>query len=315
MKVPTEEVARTIAGDLGIGRVIKVERFGTGKAHYVYDVTTEGDEVVIRLTRAKQQADFVSAYYWYELLKPKGIPLPTIRKYDLEGKQYGFPMLAMDRLPGKDLWHVYVELSREQKENLATEIVHIQEIVGGLEPAKGFGYARSYNDTDLYDSWKGVMDHYMRRITRRNEKTKLIEEKYIERLRELYEKFEVYFNEVRPTAFLDDTTTKNVIIDQGKLSGIVDVDYVCFGDPLFVLGLTRMSLLDLRVDTEYTDFWEELLHLNDVQRKVVDLYSAMFGLEFASAMGHVFNRDTEEDVDMEALGFRLAMFEALTKGL
>lgn len=47
--------------------------------------------------------------------------------------------------------------------------------------------------------------------------------------------FDSYTSEVKPTPFLDDTTTKNVIINDGKLSGIVDVDYVNFGDHLLTL--------------------------------------------------------------------------------
>ena len=37
---------------------------------------------------------------------------------------------------------------------------------------------------------------------------------------------------VPPLPFLDDLTTKNVLVDGGRLSGVVDVDVVCFGDPL-----------------------------------------------------------------------------------
>ena len=44
-------------------------------------------------------------------------------------------------------------------------------------------------------------------------------------------RFERYFAQIRPTPFLDDTTTKNVIVHEGKLSGIVDVDWICFGYP------------------------------------------------------------------------------------
>jgi len=33
--------------------------------------------------------------------------------------------------------------------------------------------------------------------------------------------------------FLDDLTTKNVIVQDGVLQGVVDFDHVCYGDPLF----------------------------------------------------------------------------------
>lgn len=35
----------------------------------------------------------------------------------------------------------------------------------------------------------------------------------------------VYWNELlRPVPFLDDTTTKNVLVEQGRLTGVVDVE-------------------------------------------------------------------------------------------
>jgi hypothetical protein len=59
-------------------------------------------------------------------------------------------------------------------------------------------------------------------------------------------------------AFLDDTTTKHVIVDAGKLSGIVDVDVVCFGDPLFTTVLAQMALLNKGHDLDYIVFWSDL---------------------------------------------------------
>ena len=66
---------------------------------------------------------------------------------------------------------------------------------------------------------------------------------------------QAYFSAVRPTAFLGDITTKNVLVHEGKLSGIVDVDEICYGDPLFVVGLTHMALLAMGADTDYTTGW------------------------------------------------------------
>ncbi len=45
------------------------------------------------------------------------------------------------------------------------------------------------------------------------------------------------------TAFLPDTSTKNVIVtDDGKFSGIVDVDELCYRDPRQVAALTLASM-------------------------------------------------------------------------
>ena len=47
---------------------------------------------------------------------------------------------------------------------------------------------------------------------------------HVERVRRRMPQFAKYFFAVEPIAFLDDTTTRNVIVHDGDLSGIVDVD-------------------------------------------------------------------------------------------
>jgi aminoglycoside phosphotransferase (APT) family kinase protein len=49
---------------------------------------------------------------------------------------------------------------------------------------------------------------------------------------------ETYFSSVQPTYFLDDLTSKNVIVQDGELRGLVDFDVVCYDDPLYWLALT-----------------------------------------------------------------------------
>lgn len=312
-KSPSEQIALQAVEDAIGEPIVSISRFTTGKAHYVYDVKTTKDELVIRLTKPEQKSSFESAIYWYERLKPIGVPLPTIRSYDIEGKKYGFPLIIMDRLPGKDLLHAYKVMNQQQKEHLAKEIVKIQEIVGSLDLGPGFGYATSYEDPKLYKSWQGVLDLYMDRITGRNAKTGIIDKRYIQRLAELYKSVDEYIQKVKPIPFLDDTTTKNVIINNGKLSGIVDVDNVCFGDSLLTLALTQMALTELGSDTYYTDYWAELLDLTKDQKKALAIYTGMFALEFASSMGHTFNQDTAEEIDLDGLNRLTSAFEEITK--
>ena len=109
--------------------------------------------------------------------------------------------------------------------------------------------------------------------------------------------FDGYLRGVAPVAFLDDTTTKNVIVHEGRLSGIVDTDYVCFGDPLYALGLTRMALLSDGFDTTYTDAWAAALGLDEAASAAVVLYTALFCVDFMSELGQRFNRDEASAIE------------------
>ena len=98
-----------------------------------------------------------------------------------------------------------------------------------------------------------------------------------------------YFAAVQPTPFLHDTTTKNVIVDNGKLSGIVDVDSLCFGDPLLVPALTNMALLASNQATDYVDYWLSHLALDSMQRRVFAFYTVQYCVDFMGSVGQVFN--------------------------
>jgi len=114
----------------------------------------------------------------------------------------------------------------------------------------------------------------------------------IERVSAAVGQLDDYFAGVRPIPFLDDTTTKNVLVHHGNFSGIVDVDWICFGDPLLAVALTRASLLNSERDLSYTDHWYELFGPSREREAALRFYTALFCLDFMSEFGHRFSRDT-----------------------
>src|SRR5262249_43979250 len=84
--------------------------------------------------------------------------------------------------------------------------------------------------------------------------------------------------------------------DGARLSGIVDVDDLCFGDPLLLVALIRMALLAHARAATYFDCWVEILRPDAEQRAAIDLYTLQFCLDFMSELGTRFNR-TEARVD------------------
>jgi aminoglycoside phosphotransferase (APT) family kinase protein len=297
-RVPTEADARRVFERATGAKVCAISRFPTGLANYVYDVTTErGESFVVRLARPDLGSAFAGAASWHALLRPRGVPLPALLHADAEGHADGFPAMIMERLPGTDLGAVYRDLSLKQKRDLAAQIVAAQQATSSLPPASGFGYARSYDDPALRGSWKAVVDAELERSRRRIERAGLLNPGHVDRVQRLVDHHEPYLARIEPRAFLDDTTTKNVIVHNGALSGIVDVDVVCFGDPLFAPALTRMALLSMDRDTDYVDVWESLLDITDEQKRTSLLYTACFCAGFMSEVGQAFNKDAADPVD------------------
>ena len=81
-----------------------------------------------------------------------------------------------------------------------------------------------------------------------------------------------------------------MLVHNGRLSGIVDVDTVCYGDPLFALALTRAASTACGFDSVYVDAWRDLLELEDEQLVALSFYTALFCLDLLSEAGHCFNR-------------------------
>ena len=65
----------------------------------------------------------------------------------------------------------------------------------------------------------------------------------IAQLQHIKRRYEPYFGRIEPVCFLDDLTIKNVIVSDGTLQGIVDFDWVCYGDPLYMIALTQTAVV------------------------------------------------------------------------
>lgn len=295
--VPDESTARAIARSALGEEIDHIERFTTGLTHWVYDVAlSSGREVVIRIASPDNRAELVGAVYWEERLRPLAVPLAEILVADVDAR---FPYLILRRLPGTDLGNMYAELTIEQRAALAHAVAGLQERASRLPKASGFGYALSY-DSRLEREWSNVLGASLRRGRTWIGRAGVVDLAWADRVEAKLARMTDTFDDVRPRAFLHDVTTKNVLVHEGVLSGIVDVDSMAFGDSLWNAALTRMSLLALRVAMDYVDIQAAAL-ADDTEASAerLILYTALHGLSFLGELGQAFNRNTPPAVDGE----------------
>ncbi|MBP6506450.1 MAG: phosphotransferase [Opitutaceae bacterium] len=310
MRSPTAQDAVAAVENALHVRAIDARRFSTGLCHFVYEVTLEkGGSVVVRLAKADTAPLLAGGVYWHAQLMPLGLPLPAQLHTHLAGPM---PHTILERLPGDDLGAVYAQLSDVAKKTIATAVSAAQSRAAQLPEAIGFGHALSYDDPALRQrrSWRQVLDGLMLRSRHRMHAVGAVNPGVVDRVAHSLDRFDSYFDQVRPVAFLDDTTTKNVLIHEGRLSGIVDVDEICFGDPLLTVGLTQMALLARRLDTHYIEHWLDCLSATEEMRAVTNAYAAVFCADFLSEQGHAFNRESTT-VDAAAIAFLLETLETL----
>jgi len=300
--VPTQQDAVDIVKTALHEDVDSIIRFPTGSEHYVFDVITKsGNKIVVRIGRENARSIIGGAVYWHKILKPKGVPLADLLFYEVEKDHFNFPVMVLDRLPGQDLGEVYPYLTSDQKRGIVEDIVAAQHIVATLPQGKGFGYATSYDDKTLKPTWLNLIEDQLDRTKRRIDEIGIVDRDYYHLISKLLHDQTSYFSTIQPIGFLDDTTTKNVIIDNGNLSGIVDVDYVCFGDHLFVVSLTNIALLSKGYDLDYISYWTNLINLSPKQYQIMILYTMMHCVGFMSEIGHGFNKEKPKEIDYQQI--------------
>jgi len=273
-----------------------INRFPTGLCHHVYDVIlTDGRAVVVRVASDETRHVLAGGIYWSDLLRPLGLPLPTILHADPD--DHPFAYMILERIPGTDLGHVYPTLSALEKRRLAQQLALIQARVSTLPCGRGYGYVHSYDGPFPCRSWRDVLDSQLARSRHWLASAKIVDVEHVRRVEERMARFDDYFMTVVPKPFLEDITTKNVLVADGRLTGIVDVDELCFGDPLYVIALTRMALLARGFQTDYIDYWTEAIQCFARQGEILDLYTAMHCVCFLGEIGQSFNRDAPARID------------------
>ena len=309
---PTDSDAKAIASRYLASEEFSLKRFPTGLCHYVYEVTPQNGEVfVLRMGHSDTREHLTGSVYWTEQLSPLGIPIPKILCEDLTGP---FPYTILNRIPGQDLGDIYASLESDQKRALAHDLAYWQAKVGELQKGNGFGFGFSHNDPRLKRSWVEVIDSQIDRARNWISNNAVCNVTHVDRVEKESHCLESYLDGIQAKPFLHDTTTKNVLISQQKLSGIVDIDDVCFGDSLFVVALTNMALLSRGYTTDYITFWCDALNLSDEQMKALNFYTAIFCVTFMGEIGQKFNKETVE-VDMNQVNlYEKILDKLLEKG-
>jgi aminoglycoside phosphotransferase (APT) family kinase protein len=278
--------------------VAQITRFPTGLRHFVFQaVSGEGQRIVVRVSRREDVGIVNDSLYWSDTLRPLGVPLPKILYADVTLARHPFPFSILERLPGRDLCFEVGNLKQDELRGLVHRLSTVQAIVTDLPLGRGYGFSPRREGPFPHDRWRDVIASSMARSRKRIRDAGIVSENHVDRVEAASDRLLAYFASVPPTPFLHDITTKNVIIEGARLTGIVDVDDLCFGDPLLLVGLIRVALLANGHSPAYADAWVQILQLDTDQQEALDFYTALFCLDFMAELGHSFNRARAAPVD------------------
>jgi aminoglycoside phosphotransferase (APT) family kinase protein len=194
----------------------------------------DGRKVVLRIS--PQRTTF--AYTAHNLGALRALGLPVQHVLAVGPTADGGSFVVLNWLEGFDLKFALPSMRADQMIHVASRVTDCQRRVASLPQSHGFGWAPVGQDaghahwTDLFGAPAGI--DFNAAPTPLNTLRA--------RLRTVRATLEPYFAACQPVCFLDDLTTKNVIVDNGTLSGFIDIDFVCYGDPLLQVGSTLAYL-------------------------------------------------------------------------
>lgn len=250
-----------------------IERCAVGQGNYVYIVECG---VVKYVVRCSVEADaYQDSIHWLQKLATIDIPVPKVIG---AGRLEEYEYLILSYFEGKDIGLVYPQLTACEKREIAKELVQIQDKVATL----------AIDDVAADWSWCDFIKYILARAKERIAQNGYFDVKKVERLQKAKDDLNQYFAGVEPTPYLDDISSKNLLIHEGKISGIIDIDWIGIGDKLTYVALTQMALLNLEYDTDYVEYILEEMQVSETEKQVFLFYTLMYCVDFMGERGMQF---------------------------
>jgi aminoglycoside phosphotransferase len=245
--------------ELALGQaVLKSEPLTGGEDNQVFCLTLESLEKIVVRLHSRTDA-FAGAVETINTLKALDLPTPEVLA---TGKTEEISWQILRWTEGTELRWAIPTLSHAQQSIIAEKVVLFQRRVGTLPKGKSFGYL-SPNATGKDTTWRELLAHHRS-------------------LSKASPDITVYLSSVAPVCFLDDITGKNILIENGELTKLIDLDHVCYGDPLYWLALTQVGLLcdigdqgDFYI-AELTRLWSP----NNLEKAILAFYRALMTEDF-----------------------------------
>lgn len=252
--------------------VVQIERCGVGIANYVFIVSTETEKFILRCS--KDEDAYKNTVYWLNKLSVCEIPIPIVFS---EGKYKDYSYLILSYIRGDDIGNVYCKLNDSEKKQIAKEVVEIQRKVSRIDVS-----------TDAEWTWNCFVDEMLNRAEERIKKKNYFDVDKMRIIKNLQQEIQEYLDRVSPTPYLDDISTKNLLIYEGKVSGIIDIDWMGVGDILTFVAMTKVALLNMNLDTKYIDYLLAEIHPSTIEYKAFVFYCLMFCVDFMGERGMQF---------------------------
>lgn len=252
--------------------VAQIERCSVGIANYVFIVSAATEKFILRCS--KKEDAYKDTTYWLSKLSECEIPIPAVLA---QGKYKDYVYLILSYIRGEDMGNVYFQLNDSEKKQIAKEVVGIQRKVSKI-----------HIETDAGWTWNSIAEEMLNRAEERIKRKHYFDIDKINIIRNLKQEIQEYLDKVPPIPYLDDISTKNLLIYEGKLSGIIDIDWIGLGDMLTFAAMTKVALLNMDLDTRYIDYLLDEIQPNAIEYRAFVFYCLLYCVDFMGERGMQF---------------------------
>jgi aminoglycoside phosphotransferase (APT) family kinase protein len=239
----------------------------------MYEVTLGTQQVMLKINN--DPTVLMHLEHNLKTLQQLGLPVSKPLFADMTCRYVDAAFVVLEKIPGTDLRDELPSMTQAQMTVLAQQIVDFECRANTLPLGQGFGWV-ALGQVAPFSSWGAVVQRDL------EPGRKVLEVELFEKILFISESFAPYFARVKPVCFLDDLTTKNVIVQNGILRGLVDFDVVCYGDPLYWLALTRVAIFaDIgEPGMCYANQLEHFWVISKTQKAILRLYTVIHAIGF-----------------------------------
>lgn len=238
----------------------------------------DGRTVAVRISR--RRGAFAYTQHNFSTLGALGLSVPDVLASGATSD--GGSFVILNWIPGRDLQYELARLTQVQTTQIAAMVSDWQTRVASLPESKGFGWAPIGAHAPLA-RWTDLFGLPANATHPPDPAAPL--EHLRARLRAVRRRIEPYFASLRPICFLDDLTIKNVIVEDGALRGVIDVDFVCYGDPNLSIGTTLAHICaDVGESGQlYADALIENAKPSELALRAIYFYCALWVIGFLAS--------------------------------
>lgn len=275
----------------------RITRCAVGIGNRVYVVECDIEKYIFRCST--EDNAYEATIHWLTELSVLDIPIPKIL---FHGRYEDYCYLVLNFIEGEDIGLVYSNLTKDEKKKIAKEVMEIQRKVSCLQIKR--------KDDDW--SWSCELNELLDRSDYRINQNGYFDSKKVKQLKDTMYLLEEYFSNIKPVAYLDDISTKNLLIHKGRVSGVIDIDWMGEGDNLTFIAMTYIALMNMDCETDYVEYLLEEHGCTASEKKAFLFYSLMFCVDFMGERGMQFG-DKKIEVNKDIVDRLNQIYDELWK--